>query len=206
MKLFLHGRNLAVYLPLKGTDIGRIITVRPVETDATAPVEAQGASDLPLEEVEAAVRETSRVDVRLSHPVWTTRYRIHHRGVDRYRVGRVFVAGDAAHIHSPAGGQGMNTGLQDAANLAWKLALVVKGHAPDALLDTYHSERWPVGQKILNFTDKLFAGMASQTGWVAAIRNTLIPLFATTLSHSGTARARAFHFLSQLGIQCTFCA
>jgi hypothetical protein len=91
--------------------------------------------------------------------------------------------------------------LQDAANLAWKLALVLKGRAPASLLDTYHTERWPVGQKILNYTDKLFAGMSSQKAWVATLRNKLVPLFATTLSHSGTARARAFHFVSQLGIR-----
>jgi 2-polyprenyl-6-methoxyphenol hydroxylase-like FAD-dependent oxidoreductase len=201
LKLFLHGRGLAVYLPIKGADLGRIIAVRPVEADVNALLEAQGASDLPLAEVEAAIRETSQLDVRLSDPVWTTRYRIHHRGVDRYRVGRVFVAGDAAHIHSPAGGQGMNTGLQDAANLAWKLALVLKGDAPATLLETYHNERWPVGQKVLNYTDKLFAGVSSQNAWIAGLRNKLIPIFAATLSHSGTARSRAFHLLSQLGIR-----
>ncbi len=201
LKLFLHGRNLGVYLPLKGLDVGRIIAVKPLEIDTNAPVEAQGASDLSLDEVERAIRETTQLDVKLSNPIWATRYRIHHRGVDKYRVGRVFVTGDAAHIHSPAGGQGMNTGLQDAANLAWKLALVLKGQAPSSLLDTYHSERWPVGQNILNYTDKLFAGMSSQKGWVAAVRNKLIPLFAATLSRSGTACARAFHFVSQLGIR-----
>jgi len=201
MKIFLRGRRLAVFLPLKGRDVGRIIAVQPVESDEAAPVEAQGSSDLPLDEVENAVREALGLDVKLSEPLWTTRYRIHHRGVNKYGVGRVFVAGDAAHIHSPAGGQGMNTGLQDAANLAWKLALVQKGLAPPSLLDTYHTERWPVGQKILNFTDKLFAGMASQKGWVAGLRNRLVPLFATTLSRSGTVRARAFHFISQVGIR-----
>ena len=142
----------------------------------------------------SALRDASGLDVKLSDPVWTSRYRIHHRGVNKYGEGRVFVAGDAAHIHSPAGGQGMNTGLQDAANLAWKLALVLKGHAPGHLLDTYHSERWPVGQKVLNYTDKLFAGMSSQSGWVARLRNMLVPLLAATLSRSGTIRARAFHF------------
>jgi hypothetical protein len=74
--------------------------------------------------------------------------------VDRYRVGRVFVAGDAAHIHSPFGGQGMNTGMQDAVNLAWKLALVLAAKAPVALLDTYHEERLPVAQRVLRDTDR----------------------------------------------------
>jgi hypothetical protein len=126
---------------------------------------------------------------------------LHHRGVNKYQEGRVFVAGDAAHIHSPAGGQGMNTGLQDAANLAWKLALVIKGVAPEELLETYHSERWPVGQNVLNYTDKMFSTMTAQSGWVASIRNMLLPLFGAVISRSGTVRSRAFHFLSQLGIR-----
>jgi 2-polyprenyl-6-methoxyphenol hydroxylase-like FAD-dependent oxidoreductase len=201
MRLFLRGRALAVYLPLKGKDVGRIIAIDPVASNKDAPIEAQGASELSLDEVESALRKASGRDINLSDPVWTSRYRIHHRGVDKYREGRVFVAGDAAHIHSPAGGQGMNTGLQDAANLAWKLALVLKGDAPGHLLDTYHSERWPIGQKVLNYTDKLFAGMSSQSGWVARLRNMLVPLLAATLSRSGTIRARAFHFVSQLGIR-----
>src|SRR5262249_33532807 len=117
------------------------------------------------------------------------------------RQGRVFVAGDAAHIHSPAGGQGMNTGIQDAANLAWKLALVLSGKAPDALLDTYHTERWPVGEKVLNYTDKLFSTITSQSGWVTGIRNLLLPVLGSVISRSGTVRSRAFHFLSQLGIR-----
>jgi 2-polyprenyl-6-methoxyphenol hydroxylase-like FAD-dependent oxidoreductase len=201
MRLFLRGHALAFYLPLKGKDMGRIIAIDPVQQNTDAPIEAQGSSELSLGEVEAALRNASGLDIKLRDPVWTSRYRIHHRGVNKYGVGRVFVAGDAAHIHSPAGGQGMNTGLQDAANLAWKLALVLKGHAPARLLDSYHSERWPVGQKVLNYTDKLFAGMTSQSGWVARLRNMLVPLFAATLSRSGTIRARAFHFISQLGIR-----
>ena len=97
--------------------------------------------------MEEALRDASGLDVTLRDPVWTARYRIHHRGVNKYGEGRVFVAGDAAHIHSPAGGQGMNTGLQDAANLAWKLALVLKGRAPSRLLDTYNSDAGRSGRR-----------------------------------------------------------
>jgi 2-polyprenyl-6-methoxyphenol hydroxylase-like FAD-dependent oxidoreductase len=146
---------------MKGKDVGRIFAVKPVETDTAAPIESQGALELSLDEVQEALRDASGMDIRLSDPVWTARYRIHHRGVNKYGEGRDFVAGDAAHIHSPAGGQGMNTGLQDAANLAWKLALVLKGHAPGRLLDTYDSERRPVGQKILNYTDTQLSGYKS---------------------------------------------
>jgi 2-polyprenyl-6-methoxyphenol hydroxylase-like FAD-dependent oxidoreductase len=90
---------------------------------------------------------------RLGEAVWLSNFIVHHRMVPRYRQGHAFVAGDAAHIHSPAGGQGMNTGIQDAYNLGWKLALVVQGVAPDALLDTYEAERLPVARHVLGETD-----------------------------------------------------
>jgi hypothetical protein len=95
----------------------------------------------------------------------------------------------------------MNTGLQDAANLAWKLALVVRGRAPAALLDTYHSERWPIGQKILQRTDRLFAAMSSQEGWATRVRNFVVPFVAPTLAGIALLRRIAFHFVSQLGIR-----
>ncbi|HEX2483092.1 MAG TPA: FAD-dependent monooxygenase, partial [Methylomirabilota bacterium] len=82
---------------------------------------------------------------------------LHHRQTAAYRAGNVFLAGDAAHIHSPVGAQGMNTGIQDAWNLGWKLGLVARGVARDRLLDTYEAERWPVGQFLLRYTDRLFS-------------------------------------------------
>jgi 2-polyprenyl-6-methoxyphenol hydroxylase-like FAD-dependent oxidoreductase len=204
MKFFITGRRFAVYLPLKGKEVCRVIALQPTETlppAGTREAEATSAEPISLDEVQSALRDAYGPDVTLSGALWTTRYRLHHRGVNKYQEGRVFVAGDAAHIHSPAGGQGMNTGLQDAANLAWKLALVIKGAAPAELLDSYHTERWPVGQKVLNYTDKMFSTMTSQSGWVAGIRNMLLPLFGAVISRSGTVRSRAFHFLSQLGIR-----
>ena len=200
LKIFVGDRNLAVYLPLRGREIGRVIAISPGSESAPADEDA-GARPATLAEVESALRGTAKLPVTLHDARWVTRYRLHHRGVDRYGVGRVFVAGDAAHIHSPAGGQGMNTGLQDAANLAWKLALVLTGRAPSELLDTYHAERWPVGQKILQRTDRLFAAMSSQAGWVARARNLLLPLVAPALAGLAPVRARAFAFVSQLGIR-----
>lgn len=91
---------------------------------------------------------------RLIEAHWTSSFRVHRRAVDRLRVGRCFVAGDAAHIHSPVGGQGMNTGVQDAFNLAWKLALVVSGRASESLLDSYDAERRPVAESVLAATDR----------------------------------------------------
>jgi 2-polyprenyl-6-methoxyphenol hydroxylase-like FAD-dependent oxidoreductase len=201
LKLFASERNVAAFLPLRGRDVSRIIAIVPFDGAAAAVPETAGSSPATIAEVEEALRAASRIDVRLRDPVWVTRYRIHHRGVDAYGRGRVFVAGDAAHIHSPAGGQGMNTGLQDAANLAWKLALVLRGRAPAALLDTYNAERWPVGRKILERTDRLFAMVSSQSGWLATLRNALVPIVAPLLTRAAPIRARAFHFVSQLGIR-----
>lgn len=196
LKLFLRGTRIAIYFPLKGRDIGRLIVLSSV-----APGQDQGAYPATLAEVQTALAEATGIEVELSDPVWLSRYNIHHRGVNQYGRGRAFVAGDAAHIHSPVGGQGMNTGLQDAANLAWKIALALQGKAPADLLDTYHAERYPVGQKILKFTDRLFGIVSSQKGWLAGIRNRLLPRLAGTVTRTGALRSRAFHFVSQLGIR-----
>ena len=97
-------------------------------------------------------RRTGRTDIQIRDPAWTSLWRANVRLADRYRQRRVFLAGDAAHIHSPAGGQGMNTGIQDSANLGWKLAAVTNG-APPALLDTYEAERRPVAAHVLALSD-----------------------------------------------------
>ena len=86
----------------------------------------------------------------MSDARWISIYRLHHRVSEHFRVGRVFLAGDAAHIHYPAGGQGLNLGLQDATNLAWKLAAEIRGWAPPGLLDSYHDERYPVGLDVID--------------------------------------------------------
>ena len=99
--------------------------------------------------------------VRLHDPVWQTYFGLQHRHATRYRAGRVFLAGDAAHVHSPAGAQGMNTGIQDAWNLGWKLALVSRGVADEALLDSYDAERRPVGGFVVRFTDRAFSAATS---------------------------------------------
>ena len=111
------------------------------------------ALDVTLEQMQdLLVQRTGQKDVRLRDPLWLSDFRINARMVDRFRVGRVFVAGDAAHIHSPAGGQGIATGIQDAANLAWKLAASLREGAPDSLLDTYDEERKPIAREVLQRT------------------------------------------------------
>lgn len=119
-------------------------------------VPAPGPGDEPtLEQTQRLVAERMGEGWRLSDPRWLVWFEIHHGQVERYRHGRVLLAGDAAHVHSPAGGQGMNTGMQDGVNLAWKLALVSTGRADDPLLDSYEAERYPVGASVVRQTTRL---------------------------------------------------
>ena len=131
---------------------------------------------------------------------WFSTYRIHHRAASRFRDRRCFLLGDAAHIHSPVGAQGMNTGLQDAYNLAWKLALVVKGQADASLLGSYEEERVPVALRLLNTTDRAFRLVVSDSPLAGLIRTKIlarIAAFAMTLKPIQTI---AFRIVSQIGI------
>src|ERR671916_1040895 len=165
---FLSREGLLAVFPLAGPSSYRLIATR---TEDTPP----DAGDPTLEEFQQLATELSALSMRLHDPGWLARFRLHHRGVNSYRAGRAFVAGDAAHIHSPAGGQGMNTGIQDAYNLAWKLALVVEGRAPDSLLDSYHEERHPIGQRLLRTTDRMFSVVATRNPLLIALRNLMLP-------------------------------
>jgi 2-polyprenyl-6-methoxyphenol hydroxylase-like FAD-dependent oxidoreductase len=131
---------------------------------------------------------------------WVTRYRIHRRGVPSYRDGRVFLVGDAAHIHSPAGAQGMNTGIQDAYNLAWKLALVLRGIADEPLLDSYHAERHPVGEQLLKTTDRMFSVFTGHGVLARTARGRMAPHLASHVLTSHSARLWFLGTLSQLRI------
>ncbi|WP_078324166.1 FAD-dependent monooxygenase [Mycobacteroides salmoniphilum] len=110
---------------------------------------------LELDEVKSVARRVGGSDYDIRDPRWMSRFLSERRQAAKYRVGRVFLAGDAAHVHSPIGGQGMNTGIQDAVNLGWKLTAVLHGQASDGLLDTYQAERHPVGAQVLALTDGL---------------------------------------------------
>ena len=138
---------------------GGWVALCPLPSTNTFQFQAQIPPDEPdepsLERFQQIVDErTGRTDIKLHDATWLSLYRANVRMVDRYRVGRVFLAGDAAHVHSPAGGQGMNTGIQDGYNLGWKLSAVLGG-APDLLLDTYEEERLPIAAWLLGVTTKL---------------------------------------------------
>src|SRR5919202_3277399 len=179
---FLSRKGLLAVFPLAGPSTYRLIATRAED----APPDA---GDPTLEEFQQLATELSALPMKLHDPGWLARFRLHHRGVDSYRKGRAFVAGDAAHIHSPAGGQGMNTGIQDAYNLAWKLALAIEGRVADEFLDSYHEERHPIGQRLLRTTDRMFSVAATHNPLLITVRDFLIPRVAPQVLSTRSRRA-----------------
>jgi 2-polyprenyl-6-methoxyphenol hydroxylase-like FAD-dependent oxidoreductase len=156
--------------------------------------------DLALPDLQAIVDAFTGGSLRLRDPVWKTRFRVHHRHAGCYRFGRVFLAGDAAHVHSPAGAQGMNTGIQDASNLGWKLGLVARDLAAPALLDSYEAERMPVGRAVLRLSDRPFRVATSERWPFRIARVTVVPLVAALASRLGSFRGLVFRRLAQLDV------
>ncbi|MFF3288394.1 FAD-dependent monooxygenase [Streptomyces sp. NPDC003023] len=151
-----------------------------------------------LDEVREIARLALGTDFGMHDARWISRFHSDERQAPSYRKGRVLLAGDAAHVHSPAGGQGMNTGLQDAANLSWKLVSVIQGRAPDpeALLDTYESERHPVGAAVLRSSGAIVRLAMARTPLQRAARS----LAARLLSSVRPASAKAIGLISGIGI------
>jgi 2-polyprenyl-6-methoxyphenol hydroxylase-like FAD-dependent oxidoreductase len=167
-----HREGQIAALPLPGKGRFRIFA----EIDAKSAENRQ----VTLEQVrDIWRRRIPRTDLTLSDPRWISEFRINCRMADCFRSGRVFLAGDAAHIHSPAGGQGITTGTQDALNLAWKLGRVVRG-APESLLDTYEEERMPQARAVLEATDNLTSLFFGPTlGWRLLRDFVVLPILRT---------------------------
>jgi 2-polyprenyl-6-methoxyphenol hydroxylase-like FAD-dependent oxidoreductase len=156
---------LAVF-PLKGEGRARLVgTVREEPH--------RQREDFSWNDVSQRVIEWIRIDVR--HVNWFSTYRVHHRVADHFRTGRAFLLGDAAHIHSPVGGQGMNTGIGDAVNLAWKLAAVVRRRADASLLDSYEPERIAFARRLVATTDQAFTGVTSAGPIARLVRLQIVP-------------------------------
>ncbi|WP_328472078.1 FAD-dependent monooxygenase [Actinoplanes sp. NBC_00393] len=149
------------------------------------------------DEMRDAFRRIAGSDLGMGEPRWSTRFLSERRQAARYRVGRVFLAGDAAHVHSPLGGQGMNTGIQDAMNLGWKLAAAVHGTAAPGLLDTYQGERHPVGEQVLKLTDTFNRLVLGQSKW----RNALQAFAIRTILRFRRSRLVMAERMSGIGIK-----
>ena len=175
-------RTLAA-IPIQGSARRyRLSTMLP---DDLATNETAGEKAPDFDTIERYMRPLLPEGTKLSSMRWSSVYRVSHRIVPRYRKGRVFLAGDAAHIHPPIGGQGMNTGLQDAHNLAWKLAMVLQGRAAPSLLDSYSTERHPVGLDVVRDTHAAMNEVLAQRARLPGLRETQL-----LISYRGTAHVR----------------
>ncbi|MGV9454795.1 FAD-dependent monooxygenase [Streptomyces sp. NPDC003635] len=152
---------------------------------------------LHLEEIRETVRLAAGRDFGMHDARWLSRFHSDERQAPSYRVGRVFLAGDAAHVHTPAGGQGMNIGMQDAANLSWKLAAVVQGRARDALLDTYQAERHPVGTEAMRSSGAIVRLAMAKHSWTLGLR----AVVATTLNALTPVRRKLALQITGIGVK-----
>ena len=181
------------FIPMPGENRFRLL--------GSLPVELSKQNDISIDQIKKIIDDTSGLDVNITKERWTNIYRIHHRMSERFRVERIFLVGDAAHIHSPAGGQGMNTGIGDAYNLAWKLALVVKGQAEVPLLESYEAERIPFARSILNGSDRGFKIPVTNNPVAQGLKVTLVPALFRLLSMPSGIEKRLFWLVSQLWTQ-----
>jgi 2-polyprenyl-6-methoxyphenol hydroxylase-like FAD-dependent oxidoreductase len=181
---------LAVF-PLKGA--GRLRLVGPIHFDPQ-----REHRELTFEDVSG--RAIRNLHLTIARVNWFSTYRVHHRVAARFRQGRVFLLGDAAHVHSPVGGQGMNTGIGDAINLAWKLAAVLKGEAPDSLLDSFEPERIGFARRLVATTDRLFTVISKQSATARFVRTRLVPRITALLFRLAPVRRFLFRTVSQINV------
>jgi 2-polyprenyl-6-methoxyphenol hydroxylase-like FAD-dependent oxidoreductase len=186
---------LAVF-PLAGNGHARLVgTVRDTA--------AANGKELTWDDVGRRVMAWMKIDVARVN--WFSTYHVHHRVAATFREGRVFLLGDAAHIHSPVGGQGMNTGIGDAVNLAWKLADVLAGRAHPALLDSYEPERIAFARRLVATTDRGFSAVVSSTALARALRLDVVPRLFPLLFAAKAARRLLFRTISQTAIDYRHC-
>src|ERR1700704_1748429 len=183
--------DFLIVFPLKDERHARLIGT--VRADAE-----HRAENLSWNDVSTLAIEWIGIDVERVH--WFSTYHVHHRVADRFRQGRAFLLGDAAHIHSPVGGQGMNTGIGDAVNLAWKLAAVLHGRAKPALLDSYEPERIAFARRLVATTDQAFTGVMSEGPIARALRLHIVPCLIPALFAFRATRRFMFRTVSQTAV------
>ena len=186
----LGANTFALMLPVRSRGMQRLIGIMPPQ------VEAKPEPD--FEDIRPVLEPL--LGIRVEQVNWFSTYRVHHRVASQFRVGRCFLSGDAAHIHSPAGGQGMNTGIGDAVNLSWKLAQVLHGRGDPLLLDTYQAERIVFARKLVATTDRAFQMIVAQGAGGQLLRNWLVPHVFPMLAGFAAARRTLFRTLSQVQI------
>ena len=191
VQLYLAKNGISAFFPMPEASRYRIIGNLPGEP---------GKKDWALEDVLPFLNAVTKSSINIVHNYWFTIYKLHHRMADKFREQRCFLIGDAAHIHSPVGAQGMNTGLQDAYNLAWKLAGVVNGQIREAVLDSYAAERMPVAKDLLSTTDRIFTIIMSNNFFTRLFKKWVLPRLLKFVWSKKSLREVFFKRVSQIGI------
>jgi 2-polyprenyl-6-methoxyphenol hydroxylase-like FAD-dependent oxidoreductase len=192
VNVYLWQARFHLFFPMRGKDHWRVVGI--------LPEALRDRDGVKFEAVIPSLRAEAGAGLSFKACSWFSTYRIHHRSASQFRDRRCFLLGDAAHIHSPVGAQGMNTGLQDAYNLGWKLALVAQGRAHAALLDSYEEERLPVARRLLNTTDRAFRLVVSDSRLAGLFRTKILARIAAFALSRKRIQDFAFRVVSQIGI------
>ena len=188
LNLDLDEADLLAVFAMGPSGHGRLVgTVRDERADRAETLQFSDVSQRAIDNLLISVHKVN----------WFSTYRVHHRVAEHFRRGRAFLVGDAGHIHSPAGGQGMNTGIGDAINLAWKLAAVVQGRAPDSLLDSYEAERLPFARRLVETTDRVFGFLTADGPIAEIVRTGIAPRIMPLIAKLPVTREYLFRTISQ---------
>jgi 2-polyprenyl-6-methoxyphenol hydroxylase-like FAD-dependent oxidoreductase len=199
---FLTGDQIQIYIGKNGGFAGffAMTADKTYRVIGNLPLEFENKENLEVEEILPFLENITKAPLKIEHTNWFTTYKISHRMAERFRDQQCFLIGDAAHIHSPAGGQGMNTGLQDAYNLAWKLAGVINGNIKTTILDSYADERMPVARTLINTTDKAFNIALSSKWYALFFKKYMLFKIITAAWKSEKIKPKIFQAVSQIGI------
>ncbi len=190
---FLMKDTLLAFFPMTGEKQWRIVGTFPEEF-------AKDEGEVLYEEIEERIKHDAELELDITNVNWFSTYKVHTRRVNKFSEGRCFLAGDSAHIHTPAGAQGMNTGIQDGYNLAWKMALVLKGMTDKKILETYNEERLENAENLLKTTDRFFNLVASPDAFLAYFRTHIFPYIAGVAFSIDAVKKFVFPRISQIGI------
>ncbi|MDQ6756951.1 MAG: FAD-dependent monooxygenase [Bacteroidota bacterium] len=192
LSICLSSHTFMAVFPMPGDNRYRLIGILPKQ------FKQEDVKD--FSQIQNTIEQQNGLQLSFTNTNWFSLYKLHHRCVDNFRMKKVFLAGDAAHVHSPVGGQGMNTGLQDAYNLAWKLALVINKQADEKLLNSYNEERLPIAKRLVNTTDKGFSLMTSPKWHIKIFRLYIFPVLIKYILRSKKLRVFIFRTASQIAI------
>ncbi|HVD96774.1 MAG TPA: FAD-dependent monooxygenase [Cytophagaceae bacterium] len=190
--IYMIRRGFALFFPMQGERHYRIV--------GTLPDVKDPEKEIKFEDISESIRTQIISPVEFEKLQWFSAYKVHSRKADHFMNKRCFIAGDAAHIHTPAGGQGMNTGIQDAYNLAWKLAGVLRGELKENILETYDTERTGNAKHLLQSTDRMFDLMSGSNSFMNFLRLTIFPYLLSIISKNELVKKQLFPLISQTGI------